>query len=79
MRWLYEALTPALAFCAFFFGFYALLISISRADGILIVALAATVIGGAVVAFIVRKARPNLALALSAAPSLLLFATIALR
>jgi|CXWL01.1.fsa_nt_gi NAD/NADP transhydrogenase alpha subunit len=79
MRWLHQVLTPTFAFCAFFSGFYALLVSTSRADGILVAALAATVIGCAVGAFIVRKTRPNLALALSAVPSLLLFVTIALR
>ena len=79
MRWFHETLTPALAFCAFFVGFYALLVSMSRADGILVAALSATAIGGAVGAFVVRKTRPNVALALSAAPSLVLAAVLVLR
>lgn len=77
--WIYGAVTPVLAFVAFFAGFYALLISTSRADWPLVVAVAAATIAGAAGAFVFRKARPNLAIALATAPGLLLFAVIALR
>ena len=77
--WVHTTLTPVFAFVAFFAGFFGLLVSTSRSDWPLIGAVAAATIGGAVAAFIIRKVRPNLALALVTAPSLLLFAVIALR
>lgn len=77
--WVHATLTPVFAFASVFAGFYALLISTSRADWPLIVAAAAATIGGATAAFVIRKTRPNLALALVTAPGLLLFAVIALR
>lgn len=79
MAKLRELATSLIAFAAFFFGFYALLLSTSRADWWVVAPLAAATIGGAVVAFVVRKTRPNLALALPAALGLLLFAVIAIR
>ncbi len=79
MAKLRELATPLIAFAAFFFGFYALLLSTSRADWWVVAPLAAATIGGAVVAFVVRKTRPNLALALPAALGLLLFAVVAIR
>ena len=79
MSKLMEFATPLLAFAAFFAGFYALLLSMSRADWWVVAPLAAATIGSAVAAFVVRKTRPNLALALPAVLGVLLFAVIALR
>lgn len=79
LAWVHATLTPVFAFASLFAGFYALLISTSRADWPLVVAAAAVTIAGAVVAFVIRKQRPNLALALVTAPAVLLFAIIALR
>lgn len=76
---IHAALTPVLAFASLFAGFYALLISTSRSDWPLVVVAAAATIAGAIAAFIIRKSRPNLALALVTAPGLLLFAVIVLR
>ncbi len=76
---MYELATPLLAFAAFFAGFYALLLSMSRADWWIVAPLAAATIGGAVTAFVVRKTRPNVALALPAALGVVLFAVIVLR
>jgi uncharacterized membrane protein len=77
--WLYESVTPLLAFAAFFAGFYALLLSASRSDWWVVAPLAVATIGGAVAAFVVRKTRPNLALMLPAALGVLLIAVVALR
>lgn len=74
-----ELVTPLVAFAAFFAGFYALLLSVSRADWWLVAPLGAAAIGGAIAAFVFRKSRPNLALVLPAALSALLFAVIMLR
>ncbi|MEQ1817282.1 MAG: hypothetical protein ABL871_01630 [Terricaulis sp.] len=79
MSKMYELATPLLAFAAFFAGFYALLLSASRADWWVVAPLAAATIGAAVAAFVFRKTRPNLALALPAVLGVLLFAVIALR
>lgn len=79
MSKLHELGTPLIAFAAFFAGFYALLLSLSRADWWLVAPLGGAVIASAVVAFVVRKTRPNLALALPAALGVLLFAVITLR
>lgn len=79
MSKLYELGTPLIAFAAFFSGFYALLLSQSRADWWLVAPLGAAAIGGAIVAFVFRKSRPNLALALPAVLGALLFAVIMLR
>jgi hypothetical protein len=77
--WVHATLTPVFAFASVFAGFYALLISTSRSDWPLVVAAAAVTIAGAVAAFVIRKQRPSLALALVTGPALLLFAIIALR
>lgn len=79
MSKLYELGTPLIAFAAFFAGFYALLLSLSRSDWWLVAPLGAAAIGGAIVAFVFRKSRPNLALMLPAALGALLFAVIMLR
>lgn len=79
MSKLYVLGTPLVAFAAFFAGFYALLLSLSRADWWLVAPLGGAAIASAVVAFVVRKGRPNLALALPAAFGLLLLAVITLR
>lgn len=79
MSKLYELGTPLVAFAAFFAGFYALLLSLSRTDWWLVAPLGAAVIASAVVAFVVRKTRPNLALALPAGLGVLLAAVIMLR
>lgn len=77
-QWLYGALTPILAFISLFAGFYAMLFATGRADWLPIVAMASVTIAGTIVAFRVRKARPNTALALVVAPGLLLAAVLAL-
>lgn len=77
--WIYAAATPLLAFAAFFGGFYALLMSLSRSDWPLVIAAGALAIGGAIGAFVVRKSKPNLALALAAAPIALLLLVIIVR
>jgi hypothetical protein len=77
--WIYATATPLLAFAAFFGGFYALLLSPSRSDWPLVVVAGAAAIAGAIGAFVVRKAKPNTALALAAAPSFLLLVVILAR
>lgn len=77
--WIYAAATPLLAFAAFFGGFYALLMSLSRSDWPLVVGAGALAIGGAIGAFIVRKSKPNEALALAAVPLALLLLVIVAR
>jgi hypothetical protein len=77
--WVHAALTPVFAFTALFAGFYALLISTSRSDWVLVAIAAVATIAAAIAAFVIRKTRPNLALALVTAPGVLLFAVIALR
>jgi hypothetical protein len=77
--WIYATATPLLAFAAFFGGFYALLLSMSRSDWLLVVFAGGAAIAGAIAAFVVRKAKPNLALALAAAPSLLLLVVVLAR
>lgn len=77
--WIYAAATPLLAFAAFFGGFYALLMALSRSDWPLVVIAGAAAIGGAVAAFVVRKSKPNLALAIAAAPIGLLLLVIVVR
>ncbi len=79
MTKLKEVATPLVVFAAFFAGFYALLLSASRSDWWIVAPLAAAAIGGAIVAFVVRKTRPNLALALPAVFGVLLYAVILLR
>jgi len=76
---LYGALTPLFAVAAFFLGFYALLLAASRADWPVVIAAAIASIGGAVAAFVFRKTRPNLTLALVTIPALILAAVLFLR
>ncbi|OQW62313.1 MAG: hypothetical protein A4S17_01790 [Proteobacteria bacterium HN_bin10] len=78
-RWLYDVATPVLAFASLFAGFYALLFASSRADWPLIATAAIATMAGAAGAFIVRKGRPNAALALVIAPGLLLAGALAFR
>lgn len=79
MTKLSELVTPLIAFAVFFAGFYALLLSVSRSDWWLVAPLGAAAIGAAIVAFVLRKSRPNLALVLPAVLGALLFAVIVLR
>lgn len=76
---LYGALTPLLAVVAFFLGFYALLLAPSRADWPFVVVAGLASIAGAIAAFVFRKTRPNLTLALVTLPALLLAALLFLR
>ncbi len=76
---LYGALTPLLAVVAFFLGFYALLLAPSRADWSVVVVAGVVSIAGAIAAFVLRKTRPNLTLALAAAPALILAGVLFLR
>ena len=76
---LHGALTPLLAVGAFFLGFYALLLAPSRADWSVVVAAALASIAGAIAAFVFRKTRPNLTLALVTLPALILAAVLFLR
>lgn len=71
--------TPLLAFAAFFFGLYGLFFSVSRVDWPVVAAAAALTVAGASAAFVVRKTRPKLTLALVTLPPLLLAAVLLLR
>jgi hypothetical protein len=76
---LYAALTPVLVFATFFLGFYALLFAAGRADWLFVAAGGLAAIAAAVAAFVVRKTRPILAIALGTLPALLLLAVLVLR
>ncbi len=69
-------LTPLLAFAAFFFGLYGLFFSIGRADWPVVAFAAATTVAGACAAFVLRKIRPRLTIALVTVPPLLLAAVV---
>ncbi|MBL8547438.1 MAG: hypothetical protein JNL81_13315 [Hyphomonadaceae bacterium] len=79
MTFVHTYLAPLLAFAAFIFGLYGVFFAVGRADWPVVLAAALIVVAGAMAAFVVRKARPNLTLALATAPAALLAAVILFR
>lgn len=72
--WLHEVVTPAGAFVSFFAAFYGTLVASSREDWVAIVLVAAATLVSVVLAFVLRRRRPNLALLLAIVPASLLAA-----